>query len=113
MRSAGRSEVAYTAIRMQNPLTGHIRIAPIGISWTVMLFGFFPPMFRGDWKWAILIGIATILSFGLRNLIFMFIYNGLYINELVGSGFKAANDEYRKVAKIASRSGMQIPLIKT
>jgi len=43
--------MAYTTITFENPRTEHIKQAPVGFSWTVLLFGFFPRLFRGDWKW--------------------------------------------------------------
>ena len=71
--------MAFTSIIFKNPNTGAMKEAPVGFSWTVFFFGFFPPLFRGDWKWAIIILLISCLTMGLSNLIFMFIYNKLYI----------------------------------
>ncbi|OOR50841.1 hypothetical protein BLX05_17590 [Bacillus pseudomycoides] len=78
---------------LRNENTGQIKQAKLGFSWTVFFFGFFPAIFRGDWKWFLIILIASAFTFGFSNLVFCFIYNKIYINELLSQGYKAA-DEY-------------------
>ena len=70
-----------------------MREAPVGFSWTVLFFGWFPPMFRSDWKWAVIMFICTIVTFGLSGLVFMFIYNKIYIKELLNNGYKVKSIE--------------------
>ena len=41
----------------------------------------------------LIILIASMFTFGFSNLVFCFIYNKLYINDLLAQGYKAA-DEY-------------------
>ncbi|PGZ65150.1 hypothetical protein COE58_01145 [Bacillus cereus] len=78
---------------LKNENTGQIKQAKIGFSWTVFFFGFFPAIFRGNWKWFLIILVAGMFTFGFSNLVFCFIYNKLYINDLLSKGYKAA-DEY-------------------
>ena len=80
--------MAYTFVLLSNKLTGQIREAPIGFSWTTLFFGALVPLFREDWKWAVLQFIIALITGGLSWLIFPFCYNNLYINDLVKNGFK-------------------------
>lgn len=105
--------MAYTKIVMENPNTGHIKEAPVGFSWTVLFFGFFPPLFRGDWKWAIIMFLLAMITVGFSGLVFMFIYNKLYIKDLVGSGFKVKSVGMGTVDQVSEKIGMYLPAIQT
>ena len=101
--------MAFTSIIFKNPNTGAIKEAPVGFSWTVLFFGLFPPLFRGDFKWAIILLILALITAGLSNLVFMFIYNKLYIKDLIGSGFKAQSIASGDLNYASAKIGMQIP----
>lgn len=83
--------MAHSKVYLKNPRTGVMREAPVGFSWTVLFFGWFPPLFRKDW-WGflimLLVGCATL---GLSNLVFMFIYNKMYLKSLVRDGFEVTS----------------------
>ncbi|MDM7858876.1 hypothetical protein [Thiopseudomonas acetoxidans] len=104
--------MAFTSIIFKNPNTGAMKEAPVGFSWTVFFFGFFPPLFRGDWKWAIIMFIIAMITFGLSNLVFMFIYNKLYIKDLIGSGYKAQSIASGDMSFASAKVGMQIPMLE-
>jgi len=104
--------MAYTKIIFENPKTGQIKEAPVGFSWTVLFFGFFPPLFRGDWKWAIIMFLLAMLTFGLSGFVFMFIYNKFYIKDLIGSGFKAKSIGIGTVEQVSQKVGMTIPTLE-
>ena len=88
--------MAFDKVILENPRTGQIREAPIGFSWTMFLFGPFAPMFRGDWKWALIILIIALIIAGITagllgwvpGLIGAFIWNKSYLNRLISDGFQ-------------------------
>lgn len=105
--------MAYTSIMFENPKTGEIREAPVGFSWTVFFFGFFPALFRSDWKWAAIMFLLALFTYGLSGLVFMFIYNKLYIKNLIASGFKAKSIASGDMDFAAGKLGMQLPQLRS
>lgn len=67
----------------------------VGFSWTTFFFGFFVPIIRGDARWAIVMVVAALFTFGLSNIVFAFIYNKQYTTRLLESGYEPA-DEYSR-----------------
>ncbi len=98
-------------IVFQNPHTGAIKTAPVGFSWTTLLFAFFPALFRGDWKWAIIQLMLVIFTSGLSSIVFAFIYNKFYIKDLIGSGFKVQSATGTDIKMISAQMGIEIPLL--
>ena len=105
--------MAFTTVIFKNPTTGYIKEAPIGFSWTVLFFGFFPALFRGDWKWAVIMALLGFITFGLSYLVFMFIYNKLYAKDLINSGFKAQSIGTGDIGYASSKLGREIPLLES
>jgi len=72
----------------------------VGYSWTEFFFGFWPALFRGDWKWLLImilveIGLGMFTWGGgtfLFNIIFGFFYNKFYTADLLNAGFEPADD---------------------
>ena len=58
-----------------------------GFSWTMLFFGVFVPLVRGDWKWFLISLLAGIVTVGISWLIFPFFYNKIYLNELLEKGY--------------------------
>jgi len=106
-------KMAYTSIMFENPNTGAIKEAPVGFSWTILFFAFFPALFRGDWKWGVIMFILNVITFGFAALIFMFIYNKLYIKELISSGFKAKSIGSGDIDDAGGKLGIQIPMLES
>ncbi len=105
--------MAFTTVVFTNPNNGFIKEAPVGFSWTVMFFGIFPPLLRSDWKWAFIMFIAGLITFGFSHLIFIFVYNKLYIKDLIGSGYKAKFVAMGNMDFISAKIGMQIPMLES
>lgn len=66
---------------------GMTKVVPTGFSWTTLFFGCFPALFRGDWKWAIIMIVAIILTHGIALVVFPFFYNKVYVNDLIERGW--------------------------
>ena len=91
-------------ITLKNIDTGVIKTAPTGYSWTTFFFGFFPALFRGDLKWAVISLIAGSVfgSFTLfigtfiYDAIFAAFYNKIYIKDLMAKRFTYADEMSRQ-----------------
>ncbi|MFL1695661.1 DUF2628 domain-containing protein [Weissella kandleri] len=87
-------------VNLKNPNTNQVKQAKIGYSWTTLFFGFFPALFRGDWKWFAIIALTGIIVGAPCSvvgsmavyIVYSFIYNKLYIKELLNKGFVAMDD---------------------
>ena len=103
--------MAFTKLIMKNPHTGEIREAPVGFSWTVLLFGFLPPLFRSDWKNAVIMFIVGMMTFSLSNFVFMFIYNKMYLKELIAKGFALQSTPYPDLHELQNKLGIDLPTL--
>lgn len=81
-------------VRLRNDV-GLIKECKIGFSWTTFFFGFFVPLFRGDFKYCLIMIIVAFLTSGLCWFVFPFFYNKWYIKDLLSKGFyPATKDDY-------------------
>ncbi|WP_068669430.1 hypothetical protein [Thermosulfurimonas dismutans] len=101
--------MAYGKIIFQHPVTKEIKEAPIGFSWTMLFFEVFVPLFRGDWKWAIISFLLAIITGGLSWFVFPFIYNKLYIKELIKKRFKAVDISGTNFKIAEAKMGIILP----
>jgi hypothetical protein len=81
-------------VKLQNK-EGILKEAKYGFSWTTLLFGFFPALFRGDWKWALIMVVAAIPTVGISWFVFPFVYNKIYIKNLLEKGYGPADEQSR------------------
>ena len=104
--------MAYTSIIFKNPNTGAMKEAPVGFSWTTFFFGCFPALLRGDVKYGVIQFVIAMVTMGLSNIVFAFIYNKLYIKDLIGQGFKAQSIASGDMNFASAKIGMQIPQLE-
>ena len=104
--------MAHSKIYFENPRTGQVNEAPIGFSWTVFFFNFFPALFRGHWAGFAILLLAAVFTFGLSAWVFMFIYNKMYVKYLIGEGYKAKSGT-ADLDYLQQKMGLEIPRLQT
>lgn len=72
--------------------TGVVKQAPVGFSWTTLFFGGFPALLRGDVKWFLLGWLISLATVGFGLIIMAFIYNKIYVKDLMEKGYRPADD---------------------
>jgi len=86
--------MAHGNVTLINPTTEQIKSVPVGYSWTVLFWGFFPTLFRQDWKNAAIIGIILLITSifflgWIPLIVFSFIYNDkMCLKDLLDNGWK-------------------------
>lgn len=73
---------------LRNEQTGIVKVVKQGFSWTVFFFGFFVPLIRGDMKYAAIMFLSAMVTFGLSGFVFAFKYNQFYTNDLLEKGYR-------------------------
>lgn len=72
-------------LRNENGVTKEVKK---GFSWTMLFFGVFVPLVRGDWKYFFISLFAALITGGISWLVFPFFYNKLYLDDLLNKGYK-------------------------
>ena len=89
------------AVRLVHKDSGIVKQGYFGFSWTTLLFGAFPALFRGDFRTFVgsflvyaLISICT-LGFGVlvAQIAWAFLYNGYYTRRLLERGYHLADQQ--------------------
>ena len=102
--------MAYATINFKNPVTGSMKAAPVGFSWTTLFFSFFPALFRGHLLGALIIIGVSVATFGAASIVFPFVYNKMYIKHLISEGFSAANGS-QDLDFLSGKLGIALPKI--
>ena len=85
--------MAYKTESFNHPKTLEIREVPYGFSWTTLFFGVFVPLYRGDYKWALIMILAGLLTSGLSWFVFPFFYNKSFLKDTIKRGFVETKHE--------------------
>lgn len=89
-------------VMMKNPKTGIIKKGFYGFSWTTFFFSFFPALFRGDLKVAVLVLILSCVTGGIAGIIWAFIYNKRYTLKLIEHGYEFCDTPEKNMAAMAA-----------
>lgn len=93
-----------------NEYTGQYKTAPLGFSWTTLFFGCFPALLRSDWKWGAIQFVLAVVTSGISWLVMPFIYNKMYIKDLLNKGFVPTDENqctYLVAKGIVSKQEME------
>ena len=82
-------------VSLKHNTSGVLKEAPIGFSWTTLFFTIFPALFRGDLKWTFVQLLLLCVTFGASSLVMPFVYNKIYVKNLLESGYVPADDGAR------------------
>ena len=93
-------------VQLIHPQTGLMKSGFYGFSWTFLFFGWFVPLFRGELLIALLHFTITVITIGLWQIIFAFLYNKQYTRRLLEKGYvlndtEEVNEEARQRLGIA------------
>ena len=80
--------MAFATVTIKDKKNHIVKEAPVGFSWTVLFFGGFVPLVRGDWSYFFIMLVAGIVTFGISGILFAFIYNRIYLQNSLNKGFK-------------------------
>lgn len=71
---------------------GVVKTVKVGFSWTILFFGIFVYVFRGQWTEAVKMLIFSTLTFGIYSLVQAFTANKKYVQYLSEKGYTPATD---------------------
>lgn len=80
-------------IGIKHSQSGIMKQGFYGFSWTYLIFGWFVPLFRGELVVAALHLLFVIMTFGVSQLIFAFIYNRQYMGRMLTDGWVLDNHD--------------------
>ncbi len=74
-------------VKYVHPRTGGYIMAPTGFSGTTFFFGWFVALWRGDIRGCAFQLITAVFTLGFSNLIWCFVYNQFYMDQLESKGW--------------------------
>ena len=80
-------------VRLRNTTGGVVKVGRLGWSWTYFYFGFWVPLFRSEIGIAALHLLFTLVTFGLFQPVWPFLYNKQQMTRLLTSGWEVDDSE--------------------
>ena len=75
-------------VRLIHSSAGITKNGYVGYSWSYLIFGWFVPVYRGEIGIGVLHLVIALISVGLSQLIFPFVYNRQFMNRMLTSGWQ-------------------------
>ena len=75
-------------VRLVHASSGIVKEGYVGYSWTYLVFGWFVPVVRGELGVGVLHLVITLVSFGISQLVFPFLYNRQYMVRMLTNGWE-------------------------
>lgn len=75
-------------VRIIHTDSGLVKKGFLGFSWTYLVFGWFVPVVRGELGVGVLHFLITVVSLGLSQLVFPFLYNRQFMNRMLTAGWR-------------------------
>lgn len=105
--------MAYNTVYFQNPHTNQTRRAPVGYSWTVLVFGPLVFIARKEWMLFAMTLVLTALTLHISNIVLSFKVNRMYIQMLVNLGYRVVRVRHGTVEGVAEELGIQLPSLSS
>ncbi len=105
-----QKEIIMAQLILENPNTGIIKTAPVGVSILTFLFPGMPALFRGDFLGCIIQWAVSWLFIPI--FIFPFIYNKMYLKKLLEKGYKVKSVDGGNIDSINASLGMNLPMLE-
>lgn len=97
---------------VEHPETGIRKTAYVGFELGILFFGPLYPLFRGDFKWFFIMCAVDLFTLGLGFLIFPFIYNKIYLKELLKKGYRVSEIQGSNLEEMSKRLGISLKRMK-
>ena len=99
--------MAKTKISLYHPDRQKFCLAPVGFSWTTLIFGPFPLALRRPCAWMLMFAVGLIgpATFLVSDLVFAFCVNRLYIRSLIKKGYRVRGVAVEKLDEVARSLG--------
>lgn len=94
-----------TVIMMKSSQTGVTKKGFHGFSWTTLLFGGIPALFRGDIITGLVVIILGLMTFQITSIIWAFMYNKRYTVSLLEKGYEFVGNDH-EISRAKSAVGI-------
>ena len=73
---------------------GEYKVAYVGFALSIWIAGFFVPLYRKEWKQALLLFLLSVITLGLSNIYYAFKYNNKMLMRYLEQGYTVKLEPY-------------------